>query len=141
MDLCCLIDSDERTTASNLVTLLGDLLERGKAPRLNCTLSVTHLITPRNQVSRQTSASRSDTYCQADPRPLAGPALRYRLRYRVRKQTRAGEYTSAYVLCHDRPCQGPNHGALPYVCTFLTIVSKTLKMLLEQSKSGANEGM
>jgi terminal uridylyltransferase len=35
MDLCCLIDSDERTTASNLVTLLGDLLERGKAPRLN----------------------------------------------------------------------------------------------------------
>ncbi|KAF9649701.1 hypothetical protein BDM02DRAFT_1762344 [Thelephora ganbajun] len=28
MDLCCLIDSDERTTASNLVTLLGDLLER-----------------------------------------------------------------------------------------------------------------
>ena len=31
MDLCCLIDSDERTTASNLVTLLGDLLERGKA--------------------------------------------------------------------------------------------------------------
>ena len=29
MDLCCLIDSDERTTASNLVTLLGDLLERG----------------------------------------------------------------------------------------------------------------
>src|SRR6266478_3994421 len=32
MDLCCLIDSDERTTASNLVTLLGDLLERGKDP-------------------------------------------------------------------------------------------------------------
>jgi terminal uridylyltransferase len=34
MDLCCLIDSDERTTASNLVTLLGDLLERGKSSNL-----------------------------------------------------------------------------------------------------------
>jgi terminal uridylyltransferase len=63
MDLCCLIDSDERTTASNLVTLLGDLLERGKAPRPNNILYVAHLIALRNQVSRQTSASCSDTYC------------------------------------------------------------------------------
>jgi DNA polymerase sigma len=29
MDLCCLIDSDERLSASDLVTMLGDLLERG----------------------------------------------------------------------------------------------------------------
>lgn len=29
MDLCCLIDSDERLAASDLVTMLGDLLERG----------------------------------------------------------------------------------------------------------------
>ncbi|KAG7087448.1 hypothetical protein E1B28_013414 [Marasmius oreades] len=28
MDLCCLIDSDERLSASDLVTMLGDLLER-----------------------------------------------------------------------------------------------------------------
>ncbi|KAF9074645.1 hypothetical protein BDP27DRAFT_1416053 [Rhodocollybia butyracea] len=28
MDLCCLIDSEERLAASNLVTMLGDLLER-----------------------------------------------------------------------------------------------------------------
>ncbi|PBK71849.1 PAP/OAS1 substrate-binding domain-containing protein [Armillaria solidipes] len=28
MDLCCLIDSDERLAASDLVTMLGDLLER-----------------------------------------------------------------------------------------------------------------
>ena len=62
MDLCCLIDSDERTTASNLVTLLGDLLERGKAPRPNITLYVAHLIALRNQVSRQAAASCSDTY-------------------------------------------------------------------------------
>lgn len=29
MDLCCLIDSEERLAASDLVTMLGDLLERG----------------------------------------------------------------------------------------------------------------
>ena len=45
MDLCCLIDSDERTTASNLVTLLGDLLERGKTFNPDNTLRVAHLIT------------------------------------------------------------------------------------------------
>lgn len=30
MDLCCLIDSEERLSASDLVTMLGDLLERGQ---------------------------------------------------------------------------------------------------------------
>ncbi|KAJ4481115.1 hypothetical protein J3R30DRAFT_3865712 [Lentinula aciculospora] len=30
MDLCCLIDSEERLAASNLVTMLGDLLERAE---------------------------------------------------------------------------------------------------------------
>jgi terminal uridylyltransferase len=29
MDLCCLIDSEERLSATDLVTMLGDLLERG----------------------------------------------------------------------------------------------------------------
>ena len=29
MDLCCLIDSDDRLSATDLVTMLGDLLERG----------------------------------------------------------------------------------------------------------------
>lgn len=32
MDLCCLIDSDERLSASDMVTMLGDLLERGQLP-------------------------------------------------------------------------------------------------------------
>lgn len=32
MDLCCLIDSDERLSAADLVTMLGDLLERGMRP-------------------------------------------------------------------------------------------------------------
>ena len=31
MDLCCLIDSEERLAATDLVTMLGDLLERGKS--------------------------------------------------------------------------------------------------------------
>ena len=79
MDLCCLIDSDERTTASNLVTLLGDLLERGKPPTPNATLCVTHLTTPRNQISRQATTSCSDTHRQTDPRPLARASVRYRL--------------------------------------------------------------
>ena len=117
MDLCCLIDSDERTTASNLVTLLGDLLERGKPPTRKSTLLRAHLITLRNQVSRQTAASCSDTHRQADPRPFSGTTVRYRLRYRLRKQTRAGEHTPTHVLRYDRPCQSPNHGALPYVRT------------------------
>jgi terminal uridylyltransferase len=29
MDLCCLIDSEERLSATDLVTMLSDLLERG----------------------------------------------------------------------------------------------------------------
>ena len=29
MDMCCLIDSEERLAASDLVTMVGDLLERG----------------------------------------------------------------------------------------------------------------
>lgn len=37
MDLCCLIDSKERLSASDLVTMLGDLLERG-APFLGFSL-------------------------------------------------------------------------------------------------------
>jgi hypothetical protein len=32
MDLCCLIDSNERLAATDLVTMLGDLLERGARP-------------------------------------------------------------------------------------------------------------
>ena len=67
MDLCCLIDSDERTTASNLVTLLGDLLERGNLPSPDGALRVAHLTALRNQVSRQAAASCSDTNRQTDP--------------------------------------------------------------------------
>lgn len=45
MDLCCLIDSDERLSASDLVTMLGDLLERGAPHSLPSKVQVaqTHL--------------------------------------------------------------------------------------------------
>jgi len=33
MDLCCLIDSEDRLSATDLVTMLGDLLERGESSR------------------------------------------------------------------------------------------------------------
>lgn len=33
MDLCCLIDSDDKLNAADLVTMLGDLLERGALSR------------------------------------------------------------------------------------------------------------
>jgi terminal uridylyltransferase len=39
MDLCCLIDSDKRRSACDLVTVLGSLLERGMTPQ--------HLVHPR----------------------------------------------------------------------------------------------
>jgi terminal uridylyltransferase len=55
MDLCCLIDSDERTTASNLVTLLGDLLERGKA--------ISPDITPHNSSHRPQKLSFASSRC------------------------------------------------------------------------------
>ena len=42
MDLCCLIDSGERLSASDLVTMLGDLLERG-ACRRHRPRSVAHI--------------------------------------------------------------------------------------------------
>ena len=77
MDLCCLIDSDERTTASNLVTLLGDLLERGKTPTSDGILRVAHFTTLRDQVSRQAATSCSDTDRQTDPRPLTRIAVWY----------------------------------------------------------------
>jgi hypothetical protein len=31
MDLCCMLDSEERLNAADLVTMLGDLLERGES--------------------------------------------------------------------------------------------------------------
>lgn len=36
MDLCCLIDSKERLAATDLVTMLGDLLERGMFGSTSC---------------------------------------------------------------------------------------------------------
>lgn len=41
MDLCCLIESEEPRSATELVMKLGDLLERGKVLPL-CSVTVEH---------------------------------------------------------------------------------------------------
>jgi len=59
MDLCCLIDSDERLSASDMVTMFGDLLERGQSifyVRVDVSF-----IAHRNKVQCQTSAPCEDT--------------------------------------------------------------------------------
>ena len=40
MDLCCLIDSEERLSATDLVTMLGDLLERGQTRLISLSRSL-----------------------------------------------------------------------------------------------------
>lgn len=40
MDLCCLIDSGERLNAADLVTMVGDLLERGTQRALQCGINM-----------------------------------------------------------------------------------------------------
>jgi terminal uridylyltransferase len=44
MDLCCLIDSEERLSATDLVTMLGDLLVRGTFTRFSPHLTPTSSI-------------------------------------------------------------------------------------------------
>ena len=44
MDLCCLIDSERRLPASDLVTMVGDLLERGKFSFFSSLLSRRRLL-------------------------------------------------------------------------------------------------
>ena len=48
MDLCCLIDSEERLAATDLVTMLGDLLERGKHSVFHPTRISSHPFQSRN---------------------------------------------------------------------------------------------
>ena len=60
MDLCCLIDSDERLAATDLVTMLGDLLERGAYHTFYYFYFWSDNIS-RNQVPRQTFATCANT--------------------------------------------------------------------------------
>jgi hypothetical protein len=49
MDLCCLIDSEERLAATDLVTMLGDLLERGMHLTSRITRMSSHSFNPETQ--------------------------------------------------------------------------------------------
>lgn len=66
MDLCCLIDSQERLAATDLVTMLGDLLERGKSPIAYSFVHIPHVYR-RNKVSRQAPSSRTNTNREVIP--------------------------------------------------------------------------
>ena len=63
MDLCCLIDSEDRLTASDLVTMVGGLLERGVPERVPLSMLYTNLTLSyfRNKISRKTTSARSNT--------------------------------------------------------------------------------
>lgn len=51
MDLCCLIDSKERLAATDLVTMLGDLLERG----MHSFITISHLQFSSHQQKRNST--------------------------------------------------------------------------------------
>lgn len=70
MDLCCLIDSEERLSASDLVTMLGDLLERGMIMSCNH-LRTCLMLFRRDEVSCQTSPSCPNTHRQVIIRTFA----------------------------------------------------------------------
>lgn len=114
MDLCCLIDSDERLAASDLVTMLGDLLARGK---LHLLLSPrdSHKLYIRNEIRHQAVAPRKDTHREAVASTVAWLAFRYSLRHRLRKSTSARKHAIIVLLCHDRSRSCEDHGPLPYV--------------------------
>ena len=89
MDLCCLIDSEEKLNASDLVTMVGDLLERGMftsvlvclciSANLNSLFSLSWTSDPiwlglsrggitmqnRNEIPREASTTRPNTNRQA----------------------------------------------------------------------------
>lgn len=77
MDLCCLIDSDERLSAADLVTMLGDLLERGPSVSLTTTRSACSSMTARNQISRQALAPCAYSNRQALLGPFTWAAFRH----------------------------------------------------------------
>ncbi|KAF7300251.1 hypothetical protein MKEN_01349200 [Mycena kentingensis (nom. inval.)] len=95
MDLCCLIDSDERLSASDLVTMLGDLLERETKFHVK---PLPHARIPIVKLS-------------LDPSP--GLPLGDRLRYWLRESASSRKHPTSHVLRHDRPNPRPHTGPLP----------------------------
>ena len=90
MDLCCLIDSERRLPASDLVTMVGDLLERGKFSFfLVFTFKKTITVGFRDEIPCEAPPSRANTHRQALARPVAGPPARDRVRHRVREPSGA----------------------------------------------------
>jgi hypothetical protein len=112
MDLCCLIDSKERLAATDLVTMLGDLLERGESPIAYPFAQIAHVYR-RNKVSRQASSSRTNTNREVIPRSISRSSSRNCLRYWLRKQISARKYATTHVLRHGRPNSCTDYGPFP----------------------------
>lgn len=114
MDLCCLIDSEERLSATDLVTMLGDLLERGPLPFTCPTFQ--HLAhSTRNQVSCQNFAPCTDTHRQVIPRSFTWVALGNCVWYWFWEPVSVREYATSHVLCNDRSHPCSDVGSLSYV--------------------------
>lgn len=75
MDLCCLIDSEDRLPATALVNMLGDLFARGMQRSIH-SLTVYFSFNHRDKVPHQAATSRTNTDRQALPGPEAWPAIR-----------------------------------------------------------------
>jgi hypothetical protein len=111
MDLCCLIDSEDRLPATDLVNMLGDLFARGMSWSVVNTTMADDLLC-RDEVPHQTLASCSNTNREVVLRPEARVTIWHCLRYRIREQTGSGEYQIANVLCYDRSHACAHHGLI-----------------------------
>ena len=114
MDLCCLIDSVERLSATDLVTMLGDLLERGMCHGSRSrTTRPEPMSLDRNEIPRKAVASCPHTHREAVSRSVTRPSVRDCLRYWFRKQACSRKHASVDVLCHGRPHTCADDGAVP----------------------------
>ena len=112
MDLVCLIDSEEKLKASDLVTMVGDLLERGPSfivfQTQDRTLDLKFLRKCRDEIPREAAAARTNTDRKAVVGPVPGSASGHRLRYRIREQAGIRKYPPASLLFACRPNEGPH---------------------------------
>lgn len=76
MDLCCLIDSEDRLPATALVNMLGDLFARGTPQSIHGWVSNIPLV-HRNEVPHQTTSPCANTDRQAFAESQARATFRY----------------------------------------------------------------
>jgi hypothetical protein len=103
MDLCCLIDAEDRPRAADLVTIISQMLERGATTEMTPQNFYTNVRPARNEIPRQTPATCANTHHQACSRRIRASATRPAMRYWVRKSISLGEHTAVTLLSKRRP--------------------------------------